>query len=612
MPIFQISSQITLDYRGSALARAVGDFTGDPGLELLFGGPKYTTAFVNEAQPFKLLGVSASGQISDLSASLPAGAAAVHARELIAADLNGDGKADAFSFNHGFDNPAFPGEPDDLFLSSGGGPLTAGGAPNLSDFAHSGDVGDIDGDGDLDLIVGNFGNLGDSQTGPYFLLNNGQGVFTKAANGLSGAALPQLTSTKLVDVDRDGDIDLVGGNHGGASAGWVWLNDGRGMFTNDASRALPGGLFDRAINTEIAALDFDSDGDQDLILGQTRQEPFYSGSGLQFLANDGTGRFTDVTAQRFAGQDTALAWLDRIHVVDMNGDGHKDLVIARPQGGGMTSIALNDGAGRFIYAAPSALGVAGGELTPLDFDLDGRVDLISFSRDIPTDGPLAVSVYRNTGFISAGVTDGADLALGGAGRDAVEAGGGDDTLLGGGGEDFLRGGDGNDRIAGGDAFDDTHGNMGNDTISGGLGDDWTVGGKDNDLLFGDAGGDLVYGNIGADTCEGGDGNDVVRGGQDNDLINGGGGADYVSGDKGSDTVTGGAGADIFHTFGDAGVDRVTDFSLAEGDRVQVDPGTQYTVSQVGADTVISMTGGGQMTLVGVQMSSLTAGWIFGA
>ena len=75
---------------------------------------------------------------------------------------------------------------------------------------------------------------------------------------------------------------------------------------------------------------------------------------------------------------------------------------------------------------------------------------------------------------------------------------------------------------------------------------------------------------------------------------------------------GGAGADRFHTFGEAGVDRVLDFSLAQGDRVQLDPGTQYTVSQVGADTVISMTGGGQMVLVGVQASALTDGWIFGA
>ena len=56
----------------------------------------------------------------------------------------------------------------------------------------------------------------------------------------------------------------------------------------------------------------------------------------------------------------------------------------------------------------------------------------------------------------------------------------------------------------------------------------------------------------------------------------------------------------------AGVDRVTAFSLAQGDRVQLDPGTQFTVSEAGADTVINMTGGGQMILVGAP------GWIFGA
>ena len=91
---------------------------------------------------------------------------------------------------------------------------------------------------------------------------------------------------------------------------------------------------------------------------------------------------------------------------------------------------------------------------------------------------------------------------------------------------------------------------------------------------------------------------------------GGAGNDFVSGDRGNDTVSGGAGADIFHTSQDAGIDRVLDFHIAEGDRVELDPGTTYTVSQVGADTVINMSAGNQMILVGVQMSTLTPGWIF--
>ena len=198
------------------------------------------------------------------------------------------------------------------------------------------------------------------------------------------------------------------------------------------------------------------------------------------------------------------------------------------------------------------------------------------------------------------------------GNDTMFAGAGSDTLDGGLGTNYLRGDDGADSIVGGTGFDDINGNMGNDTCVSGGGDDWVVGGRDNDSLVGSAGSNLVYGNLGADTCDGGAGNDIVRGGQDGDVVSGGAGNDFVSGDKGDDTMTGGTGADVFHTFGDAGIDRVTDFNLAEGDRVQLDPGTQYTTAQVGADTVISMTGGGQMILVGVSMSSLTPGWIFGA
>ncbi|MBL8554638.1 MAG: matrixin family metalloprotease [Phenylobacterium sp.] len=205
-----------------------------------------------------------------------------------------------------------------------------------------------------------------------------------------------------------------------------------------------------------------------------------------------------------------------------------------------------------------------------------------------------------------------DNIIGDANGNRLFGGGGADTVNGRDGANYLRGDDGNDSIVGGAGFDDINGNVGDDTGSGGLGDDWVVGGKDQDRLSGDEGNDLVYGNLGADTCEGGSGNDTIRGGQQDDVLVGGAGDDYVSGDKDNDTVTGGEGADIFHTFGDAGIDRVTDFSIAQGDRVMLDPGTQYTVSQVGADTVIAMNGGGQMILVGVAMSSLTGNWIFGA
>ncbi|MGA0606247.1 PQQ-dependent sugar dehydrogenase [Phenylobacterium sp. VNQ135] len=178
------------------------------------------------------------------------------------------------------------------------------------------------------------------------------------------------------------------------------------------------------------------------------------------------------------------------------------------------------------------------------------------------------------------------------------------------GSDFIRGEDGNDLIFGGFAFDDLHGNLGDDTVHGGQDGDWVVGGQGGDRLFGDDGADVVLGNLGADTAEGGAGNDVVRGGQADDVLRGGDGADFLSGDRGSDTLTGGAGADIFNSFGEAGLDRVTDFNRAEGDRIRLDPGNTYTVAQSGADTIVTVSGGAQVVLVGVQASSLTGDWIF--
>lgn len=213
---------------------------------------------------------------------------------------------------------------------------------------------------------------------------------------------------------------------------------------------------------------------------------------------------------------------------------------------------------------------------------------------------------------SASEPDPNEVFVTGMGADSIDGGAGDDIIQDTGGANYLRGGDGADRIYGGGDFDDINGNAGNDTIAGGPDNDWVVGGRDNDSLDGGTGNDLVYGNLGADTCVGGDGADTLRGGQDDDVLLGGAGDDYISGDKGSDTMTGGAGADVFHSFGDAGLDRITDFNVAQGDRLQLDAGTTYQVSQVGADTVVNMGGGGQVILAGVSMSSLTPGWIFGA
>jgi len=108
----------------------------------------------------------------------------------------------------------------------------------------------------------------------------------------------------------------------------------------------------------------------------------------------------------------------------------------------------------------------------------------------------------------------------------------------------------------------------------------------------------------------GDGADQVRGGQGNDSLFGGSGNDFVSGDRGEDAASGGTGAAIFHGRPDAGIDRLLDFHAAEGDRAMLDPGAIFAVRQLGADTRLDRGGGAEMTLVGVQLSTLPAGTKF--
>ncbi|WP_297696822.1 family 16 glycosylhydrolase [Phenylobacterium sp.] len=189
-----------------------------------------------------------------------------------------------------------------------------------------------------------------------------------------------------------------------------------------------------------------------------------------------------------------------------------------------------------------------------------------------------------------------------------------DTLTGGAnGENTLQGGAGDDSLLGGGVFDSLMGMQGNDSLDGGWGgNDWLVGGQGNDLLVTHTGDGLLYGNLGNDTLQGADGHDVMRGGQGDDSLSGGAGDDWLSGDRGHDTVAGGAGADVFHSFADAGVTMVTDFHPEEGDRVQVDPGDTYAVSQQGGDVVVDMSAGGEVVLQNTQLSSLHDGWIFAA
>jgi hypothetical protein len=90
-------------------------------------------------------------------------------------------------------------------------------------------------------------------------------------------------------------------------------------------------------------------------------------------------------------------------------------------------------------------------------------------------------------------------------------------------------------------------------------------------LLGDGGHSELLAGSGNDLLEGGSGNDVLKGGAGDDTLIGGDGDDILDGGLGSDILTGGAGMDTFVwlEIDDGTTDTITDFSVAEGDRIDL-------------------------------------------
>jgi hypothetical protein len=210
-------------------------------------------------------------------------------------------------------------------------------------------LGDLDGDGDLDIVVGS--NMQQIQ----LYRNAGDGSFVDS--GTVGFA-DDTRSLALGDVNGDGHLDIVAGNAGQTSK--VYLNDGLGQFSYSGSLgSVPYG------NTAMALGDVDGDSDLDAVVGNFNEPK------MVFL-NDGNGAFSYFCNIE---PNTNPIPTRAISLGDVNGDGFIDVVAGH--GGGTTYVYFNDGHGVFTYSGTMGSGVNWTTSIALgDVNNDGWMDVI--------------------------------------------------------------------------------------------------------------------------------------------------------------------------------------------------------------------------------------------
>ena len=220
-------------------------------------------------------------------------------------------------------------------------------------------VGDIDGDGDLDLLTANAGNGTVSVRH-----NNGAGTYNNGSPDIRVGAYP--ANVALADVDGDGDLDLLAANSRSSGTVSVRLNNGAGGFSNAPS--VP-------VGSEPISLvlgDVDGDGDLDLLTAHIA-----NGGLVQVLFNDGAGVFTTPSTISVGRRPTSLV------LADVDGDGDLDLLTAN-YGGATASVVFNDGAGAFSGIRSVSVGPSPASMAIGDIDGDGDLDLLTASYSTNT------------------------------------------------------------------------------------------------------------------------------------------------------------------------------------------------------------------------------------
>jgi hypothetical protein len=317
-------SNLTVGMGGTSVVLLDSDADGD--LDALFGGMIGGQEYTNNNNVLILRPNLSSWQSPESGASQ---------YQFQVGDLNNDGIADAFMAGCcgiGISQP--PGEmrwvpPVNRVLLGSESGLVDSHQSLGTRGSQAVDLGDVDGDGDLDAFVGNTQTnveVDRNNESNEVWLNDGEGNFSDSGQLLGRQ---RTYAVALGDVDGDGDLDALVGNEGPDE---LWLNDGSGRFSPADQ------VWSNRRTLSVFLSDLDGDGDLDALTSHQVINTFAWWRQGIIWWNDGSGRFTRDNRHIRFRPNAALA------VGDVNGDGMPDIISGALD---KVTVWLNDGSGRF-------------------------------------------------------------------------------------------------------------------------------------------------------------------------------------------------------------------------------------------------------------------------